>query len=108
MVTLYGPRDIASDLGETLQKLELYLQDPIHSLRDAAYFNPQRFFQDSNARTTCFQIGPQEPELHTQFDDEKVVVTDVLESLTTESKLHETWGSEYLKTELKRQVPFDV
>ncbi|KAF5724313.1 DNA repair rad5 [Fusarium mundagurra] len=101
-VTLYGPRDISSDLRETLQELELYLQDPIYALRDTPYFNPQRFFKDPDARTTSFADGYRQLELHTEFSDEKVVVTDVLDRLTVESILHETPGSECLKTDLKR------
>ncbi|KAF5986954.1 DNA repair protein rad5 [Fusarium bulbicola] len=100
--TLYGPRDISSDLGETLQELELFLQDPIYALRDTPYFNPQRFFKDPDARTTSFADGNRQLELHTEFSDEKVVVTDVLDSLTVQSILHETPGSRYLKTDLQR------
>lgn len=32
--TLYGSRDLAPDLGDTLQGLQLYLQDPTHAQRD--------------------------------------------------------------------------
>ncbi|CZR35723.1 uncharacterized protein FPRO_00154 [Fusarium proliferatum ET1] len=100
-VTLYGPCYMSSGLRETLQELELYLQDPIYALRDTPYFNPQRFFKDPDARTTCFTAGDTQLELHAEFSDEKVVVTDVLDSLTVESILHETPGSKCLKTELK-------
>lgn len=100
--TIYGPRNLIPDLRELLQDLELYLQDPIHALRDVVYFNPQRFINERDIRTSHFQATSSNREQISTVKDEDLVVTDVLESLTTESILPETPGSPYLLTELMR------
>ncbi|RYP58607.1 hypothetical protein DL770_010394 [Monosporascus sp. CRB-9-2] len=99
--TLYGPRDLALDLRDLFQELELYLQDPLHALRDVAYFNPQRFFNKPAIRTTDFQVTPSNREQISTVKDEDFVAKDVLDSLIAESTLHETQGSPYILTELK-------
>ncbi|KAJ3531523.1 hypothetical protein NM208_g8842 [Fusarium decemcellulare] len=99
--TLYGPRDLASDLCDMFQKLGLYLQDPMYARRDAAYFNPQRFFNDPDARTYDFRVASSQPEPNVTFKDEQVAIADVLDKLVAESDVHETRGSSYLKTDLK-------
>ncbi|RYP75579.1 hypothetical protein DL771_002279 [Monosporascus sp. 5C6A] len=99
--TLYGPRDLAPDLRDLFQELELYLQDPIHALRDVAYFNPQRFFNKPAIRTTDFQVTPSNREQISTVKDEDLVATDVLDSLITGFTLHETQGPPYILTELK-------
>ena len=100
--TLYGPLDLAPDLCEALQKLHLYLQDPIHALRDSAYFNPQRFFNEPGTRTTNFNATPSNCEQISVVIDEHLVATDLLDNLIADSTLHETPGSPYLLTELKK------
>lgn len=101
-VTLYGPQDIAADLSHLFQNLELYLQDPVHALRDAPYFNPQRFFNKSDIRTTDFQVAAVTHPLISTVKDENLVATDVLNSFISLDTLDETHGSPYLLTELKR------
>lgn len=100
--TIYGLRELASGLRDLFHDLDLYLQDPIHSLRDVTYFNPQRFFNDPEIRTSNFQVTSLNQEQISTVKDEDLVVTDVLNGITAESILHETPGSLYLLTELLR------
>ncbi|KAF9769105.1 hypothetical protein IL306_013519 [Fusarium sp. DS 682] len=100
--TIYGPRDLASDLRDTLQSLDLFLQDPIYALKDVPYFNPQRFCNDPNARTTDLKIQHPPPAPGPAYQDEPVVAANMLDSLTVETHLQETAGSTHLKTDLKR------
>lgn len=99
---LYGPRDLSQDIGDTLQGLELYLQDPTHAITDAPYFNPQRFYNSPNARTVDFQADVSQQQPIQCVKDELVSFSDVLDSFSTESFLPEIAGSRYLETELKR------
>ncbi|KAH7002371.1 hypothetical protein EDB80DRAFT_867377 [Ilyonectria destructans] len=101
-VTLYGPQDIAADLSDLFQTLGLYLQDPVHALRDAPYFNPQRFFNRPDIRTTDFQaVTLTHPQISTA-KDEDIVATDVLNSFISLDTLDETHASSHVLTELKR------
>ncbi|KAF5231059.1 hypothetical protein FAUST_9500 [Fusarium austroamericanum] len=101
--TIYGPHNLASNLRDTLQSLQLFLQDPLYALRNVLYFNPQRFCNDPNARTIDFQIQDAPPAPSLAFEDEQMVAVNVLDRLTLETDLHETAGSPYLNTGLKRQ-----
>lgn len=100
--TLYGPREIAQDLQDTFQNLDLYLQDPIHAQRDTVYFNPQRLFNEPESRTTDFKLSVATYGKVGTVHDEEVLATDLLENIRTGSSLHETPGSPCLITELKR------
>ncbi|KAF5982360.1 global transactivator [Fusarium bulbicola] len=98
--TLYGPGDLASDLRDLFENLDLYLQDPVYALRDVMYFNPQRFSNEPHIRTSHFWTNPSIGEPVLTIKDETFVVRDVLDSITTGSTLYETPGSQYLLTEL--------
>ncbi|KAH6871239.1 SNF2 family N-terminal domain-containing protein [Thelonectria olida] len=81
-------------------EVEKKAANPMHALRDVAYFNPQRFFNEPAIRTSDLQATPSNREQISTVKDEDLVVTDVLDSLTAESTLPETPGSLYLLTEL--------
>ncbi|RFN46905.1 DNA repair protein rad5 [Fusarium flagelliforme] len=98
--TLYGPRDLAPDLCDLFHDLELYLQDPTLALRDIPYFNPQRFINKPGIRTVDFQDIRSSSEQISSVRDENLVITDVLDKLSSEHTLPETPGSSYLLTEL--------
>lgn len=97
-ITLYGERDLASDLGEALQELGIYLQDPIHAERDAPYSNPHRFHNNVELRTYsvrhCFQGEVNVETLN-------ISLSDILAESVPEASLPETEGSPLLLTCLK-------
>lgn len=101
-ITLYGPREIAQGVGSTLQKAELYLQDPAFSLTDVEYFNPQRFTNTEGSRTVDFQTVRSDEDEISAGKEETLVAIDVLESITSTTVRNETSGSFYLQTELQR------
>ncbi|KAK4464980.1 SNF2 family N-terminal domain-containing protein [Cladorrhinum samala] len=94
-VTLYGPLEIADDLGKTLQELDLYLQDPVHSHMRLPYHNPHLF-------------GPKEgPNLLDQLESNPTVTTETLspvdilaQFVTSNEELEEIPGSPLLRTPL--------
>ena len=98
-VTLYGPLEIADDLGKTLQELDLYLQDPVHSHMRLPYHNPHLF-------------GPKEgPNLLDQLESNPTVTTETLspvdilaQFVTSNEELEEIPGSPLLRTPLLRLV----
>jgi hypothetical protein len=100
--TLYGPRDLAPDLYDLFQSLELYLQDPIYALRDVAYFNPQRFFNEPDKRTSHFKVAPSNHEQITTTKHENLLVPDILDGITADCDLPETPASPHLLTKLMR------
>lgn len=97
-LTIYGPREVASNLGDTLQEAGIYLQDPIYAERNTLYWNPQRFQNTDGLYTTSLRCNPAEsyPEIG-QFE-----AVDVLKDFTSEDNLPETEGSASLRTCLKR------
>lgn len=100
--TLYGPPDLGPELHGLFQHLDLYLQDPIHALRDVTYFNPQRFFNEPDKRTSHFGATALIHEHITTAKQEDLVIADVLDSVTANCNLPETPESPYLLTELMR------
>lgn len=101
-LTIYGYRKIAEDLGETLQMIELYLQDPIHAEKDVIYWNPHRFRNDDGLRTSHLKMA-RESSIHAQSSHDLGAV-DFLNRFLSEDNLQETEGSAFLRTRLKRCV----
>lgn len=97
--TLYGDRDIARDLGDTLQNLDIYLQDPIYSLRDVLYWNPHKFSNGEGVRTTFINVKVKVEE--DQSKKKPVAPADILANFVSEDTLPETEGSALLTTKLK-------
>lgn len=97
-LTIYGPREFGSDLGDTLQEAEVYLQDPIYAERNTLYWNPQKFENTEGLYTTSLRYNAVEscPEIG-RFE-----AIDVLKDFTSEDNLPETEGSASLRTCLKR------
>lgn len=97
-LTIYGPREVASDLGDTLQEAEIYLQDPIYAEKNTLYWNPQKFQNTEGLYTSSLRCNPVEsyPEIG-RFE-----AVDVLKDFTSEDNLPETEGSASLRTCLKR------
>lgn len=98
-VTIYGEKTLYKDLGDELRKAEVYLQDPIHAERDTIYWNPQRFHNVEDSRTTSLKFDSEGscPEV------ERAEAVDVLKNFTSQDDLPETEGSPSLRTQLKRQ-----
>jgi hypothetical protein len=95
-ITLHGPLDIANDLGKTLQDLELYLQDPIHSRLRLPYYNPQ-LFGPKDGYSSMNGGGQTAPLVGV----ETLSATDLLAQFVSNDGLPETEGSPILKTRLK-------
>ncbi|KAK8856058.1 SWI/SNF-related matrix-associated actin-dependent regulator of chromatin subfamily A member 3-like 1 [Apiospora arundinis] len=93
---LYGERNTGVPLGDTLEDLGLYLQDPINSLRDVMYWNPQRFYNDPNTRTWTREPGYSDPPVHT----EHLNPIDTLKGFTSDVQWTETTGPTSLRTSL--------
>lgn len=97
-LTIYGARELASDLGDTLQEAEVYLQDPIHADRNTIYWNPQKFQNTEGLFTSIFKYN--EGDSCPEVDSFKTI--DVLKDFTSQDDLPETEGSPSLRTYLKR------
>jgi hypothetical protein len=97
-LTIYGARELASDVGDTLQEAEVYLQDPIHAERNTLYWNPQRFQNTKGLYTMSFKrnkdVSP------TEVGPFKSI--NVLRDFISDDNLPETEGSASLRTCLKR------
>lgn len=101
-VTVYGCRQIAEDLGETLQMIEVFLQDPIHAERDVKYWNPHKFRNEDNLRTSHLRVVKQSiSHLPSSYE---LGATDFLNKFVSEDNLPETEGSTFIRTQLKRCV----
>lgn len=99
-VTIYGFRHFAEDLGDTLQMIEIYLQDPIHAERDVVYWNPHKFRNDDGLRTSHLKVAWQSStQARSDYD---LGATDFLNKFVSEDNLPETEGSAFLRTRLKR------
>ncbi|KAH8743203.1 SNF2 family N-terminal domain-containing protein [Diaporthe sp. PMI_573] len=97
--TIYGCRQIAEDLGETLQQLDMFLQDPIYAEQDVIYWNPHKFKNDDGLRTNHLKVARQF-FIHTQ-NSHDLGTTDFLNKFVSEDNLPETEGSAFLRTRLK-------
>lgn len=89
--TLYGQgKALGRDLGDTLQDIDVHLQDPIYAERDVVYWNPQRFQNTEGLRTISLKHDAQRshPEV------ERAEVVDVPEHVTSEDDLPETRGGD--------------
>lgn len=96
--TLYGDRELATDLGEVLQDLGIYLQEPIHALRDVQYWNPHKFHNDLSIRTSHLRKS-----VHIEGTSERIDATfsTLLADFVSEDALPETEGCSLLLTNLK-------
>jgi hypothetical protein len=97
MVTLYRQQKLEETWINFLQEQTLYLQDPIYSKRDLPYWNPQRFHNEANIRTSTFCQGF-EAEKGWQ---EEISAIDFLAAFTSDNALLETEGSKFLRTPLQ-------
>lgn len=98
-VTIYGCRQIAEDLGDTLQMIEAYLQDPVHAEKDVMYWNPHKFRNDDGLRTSHLKLAWQS-SIHT-LSSYDFGSTDFLDKFVSEDNLPETEGSAFIRTPLK-------
>lgn len=101
-VTIYGRRHIAQDFRDTLQMIEVYLQDPIHAEKDVIYWNPQKFRNEDGLRTSHLKVA-WESSIHARSSYD-LGATDFLNKFLSEDNLPETEGSPFLRTRLKRYV----
>ena len=97
-VTLYGEKDLATGLGEVLQHLDIYLQDPIHAERDVPYWNPHSFHNDIDLRTSDLK---QDLWVEQKAERLSISVSDILAEFVSEDSLPKTEGSPLLLTSLK-------
>ncbi|KAK7908999.1 hypothetical protein PG985_014877 [Apiospora marii] len=94
---LYGPRKLGADVGRTLQDLNIYLQDPCNAAHDLPYWNPHRFSNSADLRTSYWWHMPEKAPVK----EELLSAVDFLEAFTTGGDLKETEGSILLRTPLK-------
>lgn len=99
-VTIYGYRHIGEDLGDTLQMIEVYLQDPIHAEKDMIYWNPHKFKNDDGSRTSHLKMA-WESSIYARSNYD-LGAADFLDKFRSEDNLPETGGSVFLRTRLKR------
>lgn len=104
-VTIYGCREIAEDLGDTLQMIGVYLQDPIHAEKDVIYWNPHKFKNIDGLRTSHLKATWQS-SIHAQSSRD-LGTADFLNRFVSEDNLPETQGSALLRTRLKRCADFE-
>lgn len=98
-LTLYGEKTLARDLGDTLQSVDIYLQEPIYAERDVTYWNPHKFQNIEGLRAMSLKhcVQNSHPEV------ECAEVVNVLKHFTSENDLPETRGCvASLRTPLKR------
>lgn len=98
--TIYGSKELASDLEDELQEYDIYLQDPIYAERNTIYWNPQKLRNIEGLRTTSLQ-----PEYHMDSPGTGanwVEAIDILQHFTSEDNLPETQGPFLLRIQLKR------
>lgn len=98
-LTLYGEKTLARDLGDMLQSVDVYLQEPIYAERDVTYWNPHKFQNIEGLRAISLKHCAQDshPEV------ERAEVVNVLKHFTSEDDLPETRGCVVsLRTPLKR------
>ncbi|KAK8031327.1 hypothetical protein PG990_001061 [Apiospora arundinis] len=100
-VILYGEPKTGQPLGDTLQDLGLYLQDPINAQRDVIYWNPQRFYNDPGSRTWLLD---KEASDETMVHSEHIDPVDALRGFVSAIEWPETTGSTFLRAHLHRQV----
>lgn len=99
-VILYGPSNLSRDLGEFLDKCDIYLQDPLHCDFNVEYHNPQRLYSPLDQGCTTSQLA------HI-FDDRSQVyedLTDILSNFNAREDLEEYPNPSVLRTTLFRQV----
>lgn len=96
--TLYGDKSLANELGNTLQDLDIYLQEPIAADKDVLYWNPHKFQNNPGLRTSDFQSQSAQE----QNNIEALILPDILAKFTSEDALPETEGSWLLQTPLKK------
>lgn len=98
-VIIYGSLDLFDDVGEFLQKCEMYLQDPPLSQRSFPYRNPHRLFGPEDESPSKDQ-----QELEQSSLDMEIVkgFADPFAGLEYEKYLPETEGSCALATPLHR------
>lgn len=99
-ITIYGSKELASDLGDELQECEVYLQDPIYAERNTVYWNPQKFHNIEGLRT--LSLKPEHNMDSPGPDADHFEAVDVLKNFTSEDNLPETEGPLSLRTQLKR------
>ncbi len=98
-VTLYGHPEIANELGETLQDLDIYLQDPLYAARDVVYCNPHRFGREPNLRTSDIL---QKTTRKLDIKKQEISPSQLLAEFVSEDHLPETKESKYVRTQLTR------
>ncbi|KAF4975682.1 hypothetical protein FZEAL_7572 [Fusarium zealandicum] len=94
---LYGDRDLGDGLKDVVRGQNLYLQDPIGATRDVVYWNPQRYYNSPDTRTSHFWATPDE----IQATENQILHQDSLAVFTSGEDLGETEASNHVRTALK-------
>ncbi|RGP62627.1 hypothetical protein FSPOR_9206 [Fusarium sporotrichioides] len=95
-VILYGDKDLSSSLKEVLRSQDLFLQDPHGASRDVLYWNPQRYCNPPEMRTSDFY--PTKDSQKTIV--EQVVHVDSLIAFTSRNDIAETEPSSHVRASL--------
>lgn len=96
---LYGSRSLAPDVGDFLERCEVYLQDPKSCDRNVPYVNPHHLVDPDAEMKWTQHLSTQPPEL-----EDFITSSDLLADLTSEDALPEAIVPSALRTELFRQV----
>ena len=96
-VVIYGNRSLCHGIKLVLHGQGLYLQDPVGAVRDARYWNPQRYFNSPKARTSDFWNNSSKVEAK----DEPVNYGDNVSAFTTGDDLRPTDPVSCVRTPLK-------
>ncbi|KAF4957354.1 hypothetical protein FSARC_11329 [Fusarium sarcochroum] len=94
---LYGDRDLCDGLKEVLRSQNLFLQDPYGASRDVVYWNPQRYCNSPERRTSHFSSANEDQKAI----EERISHVDLLSGFTSGSDLSETEPSSFVRTPLK-------
>lgn len=99
-IILYGPRNLAEDVGCYCTEAEEFLQDPIGCERNVKYWNPHRLsICDQEDCQMTFDLNfMSDPTALEDFPN----VNDILESFHSDENLDETSQPNALRTALRR------
>jgi SWI/SNF-related matrix-associated actin-dependent regulator of chromatin subfamily A3 len=100
-VIIYGPMTVYDEIGEFLQEIGMYLQDPQGCDRDVRYRNPHRLSgldEDAPMTSELRKLQPQEKRAEELFQSP----IDVFSDFETHTLLSETISPDCLATELYR------
>lgn len=96
---VYGPRSLSTEVGDFLERCEVYLQDPKSCDRNVPYVNPHHLVDPDAEIQWTQHLSTQSPRL-----EDFITSSDLLADLTSKDALPEANVPSVLQTELFRQA----